>query len=60
MPNKGKIGLFLTFALFAVAIVTACSPVFKAGHTNWDDQLYTYKNHSVQSLSAANFFDNCR
>jgi len=32
----------------------AYSPVFKAGYTNWDDQLYTYENHSVQSLSTAN------
>ena len=32
----------------------AYGPVFKAGYTNWDDQLYTYENHSVQSLSAAN------
>ncbi|MBI4801319.1 MAG: tetratricopeptide repeat protein [Elusimicrobia bacterium] len=48
-----RINFLLCLAL-AGAVVTAYSPVFRAGYTNWDDPAYTFRNRSVQGLSTAN------
>jgi len=49
--RRGFLPLFL---FLAAAVLSAYSPVFKAGYTNWDDPAYTYENASVQAVSAAN------
>ncbi|MBU2574954.1 MAG: tetratricopeptide repeat protein [Elusimicrobia bacterium] len=52
--GQGKAGFFLLCLALAGAVITAYSPVFRAGYTNWDDPAYTFENRSVQGVSPAN------
>jgi Tfp pilus assembly protein PilF len=54
LPGKNRQSGFLWLSAIIVLTVVAYIPVFNAGFTNWDDQLYILENRFIRQLSADN------
>jgi protein O-mannosyl-transferase len=54
IPAKNKYSSYFWMAGILLLTVLVYLPVYKAGFTNWDDQLYIYENRFIKQLSIVN------